>query len=406
MKTAATKSWKSLLEKNDAGLVWQSLHRLVSSHPLVRSAQRSQQKATHPSSHLSLHDLTQDLYVLLLEKARFAHYLMGQMSDAEIEREIFQIELTNMLIGRLRRRQPENYRIVRRISTLLETEDCFREWVKPHGRSARYRQAANAVYGLREWGEGKRLKDSATFEDLTAGVSVRMRNRRRVGCLGEAQMIITNQELIELLVEIFRAIDSPASLRVLRKLALSKLPVFDAVLTSIDQEIKDEELHPERNPLLVSNDANPEQRTVNREHESQARHAARDFLDRISRLTRAQSDRTERFWRVLWHCYFDPEEPSQLAVAAQLGLSDSSVSDYRRKMEGEMRRLDFSPDYIRFFVEELDLQLRRRLAEADAARLELQRQPLPVRPSAKAAKAAHWPAGYASLAAFDNLPAA
>lgn len=404
MKTAASKSWKSLLERNDAGLLWQSLHRLVSSHPLVRSAQRNQQKSTHPSSHLSLHDLTQDLYVLLLEKARFKHYLAGQMSDAEIEREIFQIELTNLLIGRLRRRQPENYRIVRRVSALLDSEPCFSEWAKPDRRAARYRQAANAVYGLSEWGGEKRLKDSGTFEELVAAVPVRMRNRRCVGCRGEAQMIVSNQELVALLVEIFRAIDSPAPLRVIRKLALSKLPVFDAVLTSIDQEIKDEELHPERNLLLVSEDANPEQRALCREGELQARRAARDFLDRVSRLTRAQNDRTERFWRVLWHCYFDPAEPSQLAVAARLGLSDSSVSDYRRKMENELRRLDFAPDQIRPFVAELEAQLRRRLADADAARRESQRQPHPSR--ARAAGVAHWSASYASLAAFDSLPAA
>lgn len=406
MKTAATKSWKSLLEKNDVGLLWHSLHRLVSSHPLVRSAQRNQQNTPHSLSQLSLHDLTQDLYLLLLEKARFKHYLSGQMSDTEIEREIFQIELTNMLIGRLRRRQPENYRIVRRISTLLESEPCFREWPRMDSRASRYRQAAGVIYGLREWSEDKRVKDSGTFAELVSGVSVRMRNRRRVGCRGEAQMIISNQELIELLVEIFRAIDSPASLRVIRKLALSKLPVFDAVLTSIDHEIKDEELHPERNPLLISDEANPEEIAIRREQETEARRAARDFLDRLSRLTRgARSDRTERFWRVLWHCYFDPEEPSQLAVAAKLGLSDSSVSDYRRKLEGELRRLDFAPEQIRAFVEELDVELRRKLAEADAARHELQRLQVPPRTKA-AAQIAHWSVGYAALGAYEKFPAA
>lgn len=403
MKTAATKSWRSLLDNNDAGLLWQSLHRLVSSHPLVRSAQRNQQNSTLSSSQSSTHDLTQDLYLLLLEKSRFDHYRTGHMSDTEIEREIFQIELTNMLIGRLRRQQPENYRIVRRVSTLLESEPCFREWMKSDGLPARYRQAANAVYGLCEWGANKRLKDSGTFNEKIAGISVRMRNRRRVGCLGEAQMIISNQELVELLVEIFRAIDSPAPLRVIRKLALSKLPVFDIALTSIDHEIKDEELHPERNPFLISKDSNPEEISIRQEQESQARRAAHDFLDRINRLTRSQSDRTERFWRVLWHCYFDPEEPSQLMVASKLGLSDSSISDYRRKMESEMRRLDFVPEQIRVFVEELDTQLRWRLSQAEAAKHELQRQQ--ITPRHKAPSIAHWANNYSSLAVLDNLPA-
>src|SRR5919201_1488956 len=126
MKAPTSKSWKSLLENNDANSLWKALYRLVSAHPLVRSAQRSQNGPTHPTPLFSLGDLTQDLYLLLLEKSRFTHYLKCRMTDTEIEREIFQIELTNLLIGRLRRRRPENYRIVRRVSKVLEAGPPFR----------------------------------------------------------------------------------------------------------------------------------------------------------------------------------------------------------------------------------------------------------------------------------------
>ena len=90
MKFVPHKSWKSLLENNDAALLWQSLHHLVSIHPLVRSAQRNQHNPKNVTSLLSLPDLTQDLYLLLLEKSRFSHYAQAHMTDAEIEREIFQ----------------------------------------------------------------------------------------------------------------------------------------------------------------------------------------------------------------------------------------------------------------------------------------------------------------------------
>ena len=61
-------------------------------------------------------------------------------------------------------------------------------------------------------------------------------------------------------------------------------------------------------------------------------------------------------------CFFDPDEPSQLEIAEMVGLSDSSVSDYRRRIEAEMRKLDFAPDQLSWFAEELDEQLRWRLS--------------------------------------------
>ncbi|MFN7928767.1 MAG: hypothetical protein U0Y68_12615 [Blastocatellia bacterium] len=399
MKAVSHKSWKSLVESNDATLLWQSLHRLVSIHPLVRSAQRNQHNPRNSSAPISLPDLTQDLYLLLLEKSRFKHYVQGQMSDAEIEREIFQVELTNMLIGRLRRRQPENYRLVRRISQVLESDSCFRVMRQPEAHQpARYRQAVNVVYGLREWQSDKSIHDSGTFESLVANVPMRTRNRRRVGCKGEAQVIVTNQELSELLVEIFQAIDSPASLRVLRTLALSKLPVYDAVVSSIEQVTEQEEHHRGWDKLLLSTAACPEEINLRREQELLARRAAHDFLARLDRLTRFQEARTRKLWQILWHYYFDPEEPSQLLIAAKLGMSDSSVSEYRRKMEQEMQKLlkaDFSPEQMSHFAEELSSQLKRQLARIEEPRWQ------PQQPRAKAA----WPRfDYASLSTMEVIP--
>jgi hypothetical protein len=399
MKAVSHKSWKSLVENNDATLLWQSLHRLVSIHPLVRSAQRNQHNPKNSTAPVSLPDLTQDLYLLLLEKSRFNHYVQGHMTDAEIEREIFQVELTNMLIGRLRRRQPENYRLVRRISNVLDSDPCFRIMRQPEAhQTARYRQAVNVVYGLQAWGPEKSIHDSGAFEALITNVPMRIRNRRRVGCKGEAQVIVTNQELSELLVEIFQAIDSPASLRVLRTLALSKLPVYDAIVSSIEQVTEHEE-HPRGwDKLLVSTASCPEQINLRREQEMLARRAAHDFLARLDQLTRFHQPRTQKLWQILWHYYFDPEEPSQLSIAAKLGMSDSSVSEYRRKMEQEMQKLlrtSFSPEQMSYFAEELATQLKRQLARAEEVRWQ------PPQPRRKAAWAKF---DYSSLSSMEAIP--
>ena len=340
--------------------MWRTLYRLVSVHPLVRTTLGSQHLSANSASLFSLGDLTQDLYLLLLEKGRFKHYLESGMTDTEIEREIFQIELTNFMIGRLRKRRPENYRLARRVANVLENDPHFRVFKVRDGRRARYRQAGEAVYGLRAWRDDRTVKDSGRFEEMIAGISMRMRDCRRVGCTGEAQVIITNEELAELLVEIFCAIDSPAPLRVLRQLALAKLPVFDALISSIDEEVNEERRQRGYN-AFASAAADPERLRLECEEEDEARRSASDFLERLNMLTRANAQRTERLWRVLWHCYFDPAEPSQLAIAEMVGISDSSISDYRRKLETELRKLNLSAEQLRSFTEELEEQLRWRL---------------------------------------------
>jgi len=192
-------------------------------------------------------------------------------------------------------------------------------------------------------------------------VPVRMRNQRRAGCTGDTQVIVSNQSLVELLVEIFEAIDSPAPLRVLRQLALSKLPVCDPEMTSIEDEVNDE-TRGINYDWIASSEAGPEQIALMKEQDRYARRMATEFLNRLSLVVRSNPQRTERLWRVLWHCFLDPDEPSQLEIAEMVGLSDSSVSDYRRKIETELRKLDFTPEQVSAFAEELDKQLQWRLS--------------------------------------------
>ena len=45
---------------------------------------------------------------------------------------------------------------------------------------------------------------------------------------------------------------------------------------------------------------------------------------------------------MLWNCYLSPDHVTQLEAAARLGVSDSLVSDYRRRIEQELRALAFT----------------------------------------------------------------
>ena len=131
-------------------------------------------------------------------------------------------------------------------------------------------------------------------------------------------------------------------------------------MTSIEDEVN-EEWRGINYDWIASSEASPEQIALMREQEEEARREATGFLDRLSLIVRSNAQRTERLWRVLWHCFLDPDEPTQLEIAEIVGISDSSVSDYRRKIEMELRKLNFTPEQVSAFAEELDEQLRWRL---------------------------------------------
>ena len=112
--------WVESLRSSDVSRLWSELHRIVSHHPLVRASRNAGLLVEEGGS--SAHtDLTQELFVQLLSKNRFEHYLDTSMTDYEIECEISQIELTNLLTAELRKRHPESYRLARRISTLIQS---------------------------------------------------------------------------------------------------------------------------------------------------------------------------------------------------------------------------------------------------------------------------------------------
>src|SRR5437016_7554198 len=119
-RAARAGHWVESLRTSDVNRLWAELHRIVSNHPLVR-ASRSAGLLIEEGATSAYTDLTQELFVQLLTKSRFQHYLDTEMTDAEIECEIGQIELTNLLRAELRKRHPESYRLARRISTLIQS---------------------------------------------------------------------------------------------------------------------------------------------------------------------------------------------------------------------------------------------------------------------------------------------
>ncbi len=334
---AKSGKWIESLRASDVGRLWSELHRVVSHHPLVR-ASRSAGLLVEEGATSAYTDLTQELFVQLLSKNRFEHYLDSEMTDYEVECEISQIELTNLLTAELRKRHPESYRLARRISTLIQSSSNFRRFDSSGIDDEPHRRLADRIYGLSEWPDGKRRRDSHDLEQRAHMVSVRARDTRMVGCTGDSQVVISNPDLEDLIVSVLDAIDSPADIRTLRSLVMSRLPVMDIYLVPLDSDDNDNENHFEP----VDKRENPEQGLLRRESENEAAGFVDQFLKNLHETVRGKIKQYNRILGVLWHCYLSPAQSTQLEVAAVLGVSDSLVSDYRRRIEQELRALSFS----------------------------------------------------------------
>jgi hypothetical protein len=336
-RQARSAKWVESLKASDVNRLWSDLHRIVSHHPLVRASRSAGLLVEEGVSAYT--DLTQELFVQLLSKNRFEHYLETEMSDYEIECEISQIELTNLLTAELRKRHPESYRLARRISTLIQSSPNFRRFDTSGIDDEPHRRLADRVYGLSEWNDKKSRRGSHEVEQRVQMIPVRQRDTRMVGCTGDSQVVISNPDLEDLIVSVLDAVDSPVDVRTLRSLVMSRLPVMDIYLVPLDGDDSDND---NNSYEPVDRRENPEEGLLRRESEREAAAFVDQFLQNLHEAVRGKVKQYNRILGVLWHCYLSSDHSTQLEVAATLGVSDSLVSDYRRRIEQELRALSFS----------------------------------------------------------------
>ena len=352
--------WNDSLNASDVNQIWIELHRIVSSHPLVRASKRAG-FLVEEGRYNAYTDLTQELFVALLSKERFQHYLDTGMSDAEVEAEISQIELTNMLTAELRKRYPESYRLARRISTLIQSSATFKRFDNV-GNPEAHRRLADRLYGLADWNVEKMRRDVQEMDERVKAVSFLKRDTRMVGCTGDSQVVISNVELEKLIVRVFKAIDSPVDVRSLRSFVMSRLPIMDIHLVPVggsgDSE-DDDKAHFEIADIRET----PEQDYLRNEAEQAAAGFVDNFLRSLSKSVRGKEKQYDRMINVLWHCYLISDSGTQLEVAEMLGVSDSLVSDYRKRIESNLAQLSFSGvNEARHFERALKKRVRQMIA--------------------------------------------
>src|SRR5690606_8967949 len=135
-------------------------------------------------------------------------------------------------------------------------------------------------------------------------VPVRQRDTRMVGCTGDAQIIISNSDLEDLIVSVLEAVDSPVDVRTLRSLVMSRLPVMDIYLVPLGSD----EVEDGGRPFEpVDGRDNPEQGLLRREAEREAARCVDRFLRGLYEAVRGKSKQYNRILGVLWYCYLSPE---------------------------------------------------------------------------------------------------
>jgi len=331
--------WNDSLKASDVNQIWTELHRIVSSHPLVRASKRAG-FLVEEGKYNAYTDLTQELFVALLTKDRFQHYIDTAMTDPEIEAEISQIELTNMLTAELRKRYPESYRLARRISTLIQTSARFKRFDNVNNPEV-HRRLADRLYGLADWKIVKMRRDVQEMDERVKVVSFSHRDTRMVGCTGDSQIVISNPELEKLIIRVFKAIDSPVDVRSLRSFVMSRLPIMDIHLVPVGGSGDNED--DDRTPFeLPDTRETPEEDLLRNEAEDAAAGFVDGFLKTLHKSVRGKAKQYDRMINVLWHCYLISDSGTQLEVAEMLAVSDSLVSDYRKRIEANLQQLTFN----------------------------------------------------------------
>src|SRR5262245_2045578 len=409
--------WAGLLREEDVEGLWNGLFQLVSRHPAVRPLHFTTDGAAVSTQTEINADLTQELFLELFQKRRFDHYANNHYATVDIENEPPRIELPNLVGARLRKRYPESFRMARRVSSLLKTSTRFRRFgadaitdlegssqndKKRRGRPSkkvqltaaqqaarqpyleeddddietldyssddeaaakhngnngnshepRRQRMVNQVFGLREWEPSKPLRDSGRFAEMIKEVPMRKRETRLVGRSGSSQLILSNPDLENLIVEVLFTIDSPADVRTIRQLVLSKIPLQDYNVASLDEELSTGSSGATIRREARDTRETPEDALLRGEQDERLAMMADEFLMSLRRAVNNNDRRYTRLLSTLWHCYYDPMGPSQLEIAKLLEVSDSLVSDNRRLIEHELKKLRLSVEDGAIFSEAL-----------------------------------------------------
>src|SRR5436853_284220 len=355
------KGWTEGLLTNDGGALWTKLFRVISRHSSVRVL--CTPLGISGEALIDFYnDLTQDLFLKLHSKNRWQTYIDLGYTNEDIEREIYRIEVPNLVSHLQREWHPESYRMARRISDLLQNCGDFQVYppatVARDGAKRACNKMALRLYGLGSWPLDKEVKPNANLSESIKAVPFRRRDTRRTGRGSGSQVIISTEELKRLIRDIFEAIDTPTEVRTMRSLVLSKLAVEDWRPVSIDAGSDSHDADTTVSAVeLADSRPSPLDVLLKKEEVQLADKMAEQMMEKMKNTVRGKPGRFRKLVEVAWHCYFDPSLPSQTSIASKMRISDSLVSHYRRIFDSLVMDLATSIEEMTVFNSALDRRL-------------------------------------------------
>jgi hypothetical protein len=348
------RGWIDILTANDNEALWGKLCSLIAKHSSIRLLY-SRDELTGGRRHEIYSDLTQDLYLRLLEKNRWQYYLDNGYTSERIEQELNRLEVPNYVSVLHRQRYPEAYRLARRISDLIKTRREFRLYPvvgaaesAANGFTAPSRKMVLQVYGLSWWPADKRIGYEGDLVEFIKDVPCRGRDVRRMGRGGGSQVIISNEDLMQLIIDIYAAIDTPLTIRHMRALVMSRLAIEDSRMVSLDAGLAsatDEMMLPRLE--LPDERPTPLDALLAKEARQHIERTVEMLLQKMRNAVRNKPQRFHKLVNIAWSCYFDPASPSQTTIARRMNISDSLVSHYRAIFDSFVQNLNLSvDDYI------------------------------------------------------------
>lgn len=330
--------WRCLLEQEDYAAIYNALSRLVFSHPLAATV-----RATTPEA--TLEDLTQEAFLKIQKAGSWEYYRTKAYSDEYITRNISTLHIYRVLHAQLEKSKKETHRLAEKVLEALRAEaDWFRSFSGPKGK------ASQEVYGLKEWPDGKPTKDPSVFPELISSIEVRRKYAKHTG---KMRFLFTT-EVAELLYDIFKTIDSPATVAELRQLVISRLPWAYSSISSLETPTVGDKRLIDR----VPDRSNPDVSVIARELEHLLGLKIRRILLELAPSNEKGRHRVKMLCQILWQLYFSPEEPKLSQVATSFNLESSTVSMIQAKFINRVKEAGFAPDEQEVFLRVLEKQLR------------------------------------------------
>ena len=216
------------------------------------------------------------------------------------------------------------------------------------------------MFGLNKWHASKATADIYTAEEKIASVDYRLRNNQLVGCTGDADIIIFNDELQDLIREVLSAVNNTLSMKAIRSLVMSRLAICDVAWSGVTLCNPDGE---DYEVSYADSGLNPEEYFSKHVDTKEAALSVNSFLTDLKESVNGKPKQWIRMLNVLNEYYLKSGDDNQLVVAERLGVSDSLVSMDRMKIIECVQKLKFSELYEgQNFVGTLRKEVRKILA--------------------------------------------